>query len=65
MSIAFCLTGISRTCEIFNVKELVIGNIRYLEDKSFQTLSVTSEKWLNIKEVIFLRKFHLIFVTLY
>ncbi|CAF0769437.1 unnamed protein product, partial [Brachionus calyciflorus] len=45
------LGGISRTCEIFDVKELVVGNIRYLEDKSFQTLSVTSEKWLNIKEV--------------
>ena len=44
------LGGISRTCEIFNVKELVIGSVRYLEDKMFQTLSVTSEKWLNIKE---------------
>jgi hypothetical protein len=47
------LGGISRTCEIFNVKELVIGSVRYLEDKMFQTLSVTSEKWLNIKEVYF------------
>ena len=47
------LGGISRTCEIFNVKELIVGNIRYLEDKLFQNLSVTSEKWLNIKEVNF------------
>lgn len=46
------LGGISRTCEIFNVKEFVVGSIRYLEDKLFQNLSVTSEKWLNIKEVI-------------
>ena len=45
------LGGISRTCEIFNVKEFVIGSIKYLEDKTFQSLSVTSEKWLNIKEV--------------
>lgn len=45
------LGGISRTCEIFNVKEFIVGNIRYLEDKLFQNLSVTSEKWLNIKEV--------------
>lgn len=49
------LGGISRTCEIFNVKELVVGNVRYLEDKQFQTLSVTSEKWLNIKEVLFFK----------
>ncbi len=45
------LGGISRTCEIFGVKELVIGSLKYLEDKTFQSLSVTSEKWLNIKEV--------------
>jgi tRNA guanosine-2'-O-methyltransferase len=45
------LGGISRTCEIFNVKELVLGSLKYLEDKTFQSLSVTSEKWLNIKEV--------------
>ncbi|RNA18150.1 putative methyltransferase TARBP1 [Brachionus plicatilis] len=45
------LGGISRTCEIFNVKEFVVGSIRYLDDKLFQNLSVTSEKWLNIKEV--------------
>jgi tRNA G18 (ribose-2'-O)-methylase SpoU len=47
------LGGISRTCEIFNVKELVIGSLKYMEDKTFQSLSVTSEKWLNIKEVVF------------
>lgn len=47
------LGGISRTCEIFNVRELIVGSIRHLEDKNFQTLSVTSEKWLNIKEVPF------------
>jgi tRNA guanosine-2'-O-methyltransferase len=45
------LGGICRTCEIFNVKELVIGSTRYLEDKLFQHLSVTSENWINIKEV--------------
>ena len=44
------LGGLCRTCEIFNVKELVIGNIRYIEDKQFQSLSVTAEKWLNIKD---------------
>lgn len=45
------LGGICRTCEIFNVKELVIGSIKYTEDKLFQNLAVTAENWLNIKEV--------------
>ena len=45
------LGGICRTCEIFNVKELVIGSIKYMEDRLFQHLSVTSENWINIKEV--------------
>jgi tRNA guanosine-2'-O-methyltransferase len=44
------LGGICRTCEIFNVKELVIGSIKYTEDKLFQNLAVTAENWLNIKE---------------
>lgn len=43
--------GICRTCEIFNVKELIVGSLKYLEDKVFQSLAVTAEKWLNIKEV--------------
>lgn len=45
------LGGIARTCEIFNVKEFVVGSIRYIEEKVFQHLSVTAEKWLNVKEV--------------
>ena len=45
------LGGICRTCEIFNVKELVISNMKIMEDKLFQNLAVTSEKWQNIKEV--------------
>ena len=51
------LGGICRTCEIFNVKELVIGSTKYLEDKLFQHLSVTSENWINIKEVRFILMF--------
>ena len=43
--------GLSRTCEIFGVTELVIGNKNILEDALFQALSVTSERWLNITEV--------------
>jgi tRNA G18 (ribose-2'-O)-methylase SpoU len=45
------LGGLSRTCEIFGVTELVIGNKNILEDALFQALSVTSERWLNITEV--------------
>lgn len=45
------LGGLCRTCEIFNVKEFVIGNLHYMEDKQFQSLAVTADKWLNIKEV--------------
>jgi tRNA guanosine-2'-O-methyltransferase len=60
------LGGISRTCEIFGVKELVLSNIKCIEDKLFQHLSVTSEKWLPIKEVtLYLYKdltFHLILI---
>ena len=45
------LGGLCRTSEIFNVKEFVIANVRYVEDKQFQSLAVTAEKWLNIKIV--------------
>lgn len=45
------LGGICRTCEIFGVKELIIGSLRSTEDKLFRELASTAEKWLNIKEV--------------
>jgi tRNA G18 (ribose-2'-O)-methylase SpoU len=53
------LGGICRTCEIFNVKELVVSSLKHLEDKEFQSLAVTAHKWLNIKEVTvkYLKKF--------
>ena len=43
--------GLARTCEIFGVSELVLSNIKVLEEKQFQSLSVTAEKWLSITEV--------------
>ncbi|XP_066928393.1 probable methyltransferase TARBP1 [Clytia hemisphaerica] len=46
------LGGLARTSEIFGVKRLVIGSNRYLGDPSFKSLSVTSEKWLDIEQVI-------------
>ncbi|XP_047119243.1 probable methyltransferase TARBP1 [Schistocerca piceifrons] len=45
------LGGLCRTCEVFGVAQYVIGNLKYLEDKQFQNLSVSAERWLNIIEV--------------
>lgn len=45
------LGGLARTCEIFNVKELVISNSNQIKDKEFQNLSVSAENWINITEV--------------
>ena len=46
------LGGLCRTCEIFGVSTLVVGAMRYVEDPNFRSLSVTSEKWLNIEQVM-------------
>ena len=46
------LAGLCRTCEIFGVLELVVGSTTVLEEKQFKSLSVTSEKWQKITEVI-------------
>lgn len=43
--------GLCRTCEIFGVSELVIDNAKILDDALFQSLSVTSEKWITVTEV--------------
>uniref|UniRef100_A0ABD2VUJ1 tRNA (guanosine(18)-2'-O)-methyltransferase TARBP1 n=3 Tax=Trichogramma TaxID=7490 RepID=A0ABD2VUJ1_9HYME len=45
------LGGIARTCEIFGVKELVVSNFKQIEDKEFQALSVSADKWIKITEV--------------
>lgn len=46
------LGGLCRTCEIFGVRTLVIGAMRYLDDTNFKSLSVTAEKWINIEQVL-------------
>lgn len=46
------LGGLTRTCEVFGVSELVISSLKHIEDKQFQNLSVTAEKWISISEVI-------------
>lgn len=45
------LGGLCRTSEIFGVSEFVINKLRYVEDKVFQSLSVTAHKWVPIREV--------------
>ncbi|XP_014671014.1 PREDICTED: probable methyltransferase TARBP1 [Priapulus caudatus] len=45
------LGGLCRTCEIFGVSEYVVGNMKYVEDPRFKSLSVTAEKWIPITEV--------------
>eukprot|EP00794_Sanderia_malayensis_P020218 gene20218-22194_t len=46
------LGGLCRTCEIFGVSTLTVGALRYLDDSSFKSLSVSAEKWLNIEQVL-------------
>ena len=45
------LAGLARTCEIFNVEKLLIPNIKIIQDKMFQQISVTAQKWLPIEEL--------------
>lgn len=45
------LGGIARTCEIFGVNKIVLSNLKQTEDKEFQSLSVSSDRWLKIVEV--------------
>ncbi|XP_061172743.1 probable methyltransferase TARBP1 [Saccostrea echinata] len=47
------LGGLCRTSEIFGVSEFVLNKLAYVEDKVFQTLSVTAHKWLPIREVFY------------
>ena len=44
------LGGLARTAEIFGASKLVIGSKKVLENKLFQSVSVTAEKWIDIDE---------------
>lgn len=43
--------GLSRTCEIFGVKQLVVHDAKITSNKEYKSLSMCSEGWLNITEV--------------
>ncbi|CAF4893740.1 unnamed protein product [Pieris macdunnoughi] len=45
------LGGMARTSEIFAVNTYVIDSLRHLQDKQFQGLSVSAERWVNVIEV--------------
>ncbi|KAG7512411.1 putative methyltransferase TARBP1 [Solea senegalensis] len=45
------LGGLCRTCEIFGASSLVLDSLRHINDKHFQSLSVSSELWLPLLEV--------------
>lgn len=45
------IAGITRTCEIFNVKELLIPNIKIINSNEYISLSVASCKWLPLREI--------------
>ncbi|XP_037549235.1 probable methyltransferase TARBP1 [Nematolebias whitei] len=45
------LGGLCRTCEIFGARALVLDSLHHINDKHFQSLSVSSELWLPLLEV--------------
>ncbi|XP_043812569.1 uncharacterized protein LOC110629722 isoform X3 [Manihot esculenta] len=45
------LAGLARTCEVFRASGLAIADASILQDKQFQLISVTAEKWVPIIEV--------------
>ncbi|XP_018573057.1 probable methyltransferase TARBP1 [Anoplophora glabripennis] len=45
------LGGLSRTCEVFGIKQLVLNDIKILSNKEFKSLSMSSEDWVNAVEV--------------
>ena len=46
------LAGLSRTAEIMNAQSLIIHNSLVIKDEEFKGISVTSEKWLPIYQVV-------------
>ncbi|KAI9277942.1 hypothetical protein BC943DRAFT_298425 [Umbelopsis sp. AD052] len=45
------LAGLCRTCEIFNAGLLTVHNLKIKDDQNFLGISVSSEKWMPMKEV--------------
>lgn len=45
------LAGLSRTSEVFGCQGICMANAKIVKDQTFQSISVTAEKWLPIHEV--------------
>lgn len=45
------LGGLCRTCEVFSVKEYVVPSLAIQEDHNFNSLSLTAQQWVPMKEV--------------
>lgn len=45
------LGGLSRTCEVFGIKEMVMRTAKVTSDKEFKSLSMSSENSVNVLEV--------------
>ncbi|OVA14952.1 tRNA/rRNA methyltransferase [Macleaya cordata] len=45
------LAGLARTCEVFKTAGLAVADASVVNDKQFQLISVTAEKWVPIIEV--------------
>uniref|UniRef100_A0A803PMX3 tRNA (guanosine(18)-2'-O)-methyltransferase TARBP1 n=1 Tax=Cannabis sativa TaxID=3483 RepID=A0A803PMX3_CANSA len=45
------LAGLARTCEVFKALGLAVADASILNDKQFQLISVTADKWVPIIEV--------------
>ncbi|GJP36161.1 hypothetical protein CLOM_g20680 [Closterium sp. NIES-68] len=45
------LAGLARTCEVFKANRLVLQDTSVVNDRQFQLISVTAEKWVPIEEV--------------
>ncbi|KYQ93556.1 tRNA/rRNA methyltransferase SpoU family protein [Tieghemostelium lacteum] len=45
------LAGLIRTCEIFNIEQVAIPNLKLLSDPQFQRVSVSAEKLIPVIEV--------------
>merc|ERR1711870_86082 len=45
------LAGLCRTSEVFHIESLCVANGKVVKEQAFQSISVTAEKWLPIREV--------------
>ena len=45
------LGNLVRSCEVFGVEELIIGNADIVNNSEFKKITVTAEKWLPMLQI--------------